>query len=182
MQIQHKPTKKGHTHNLTKKTNKTPKEFRVASRAAPSRRRRRRSALCLFLSRIMAGVDLAMEGIPRYVKDLSSSFFLSFEVDAFEARYDVSNQQQHAFFEQDSGTRFFFDIIVFALSSSCKNYSSSSSCKIAASSTARRTSKSSRRRRNEGVCFVQDSGILRQCAECRSLFACMRVPFFMRVR
>jgi hypothetical protein len=72
----------------------------------------------------MAGVDLAMEGIPRYVKDLFF-FFLSFEVDAFEARYDVSNQQQHAFFEQDSG---------------------------------------------------------RQCAECRSLFACMRVPFFMRVR
>jgi hypothetical protein len=102
VQIQHKPTKKGHTHNLTKKTNKTPKEFRVASRAAPSRRRRRRSALCLFLSRIMAGVDLAMEGIPRYVKDLSSSFFLSFEVDAFEARHDVSNQQQHAFFDQDS--------------------------------------------------------------------------------
>ena len=101
VQIQHKPTKKGHTHNLTKKTNKTPKEFRVASRAATSRRRRRRSALCLFLSRIMAGVDLAMEGIPRYVKDLFF-FFLSFEVDAFEARYDVSNQQQHAFFEQDS--------------------------------------------------------------------------------
>ena len=50
----------------------------------------------------MAGVDLAMEGIPRYVKDLSSSFFLSFEVDAFEARHDVSNQQQHAFFDQDS--------------------------------------------------------------------------------
>jgi hypothetical protein len=42
-----------------------------------------------------------MEGIPRYVKDLFF-FFLSFEVDAFEARYDVSNQQQHAFFEQDS--------------------------------------------------------------------------------
>ena len=49
----------------------------------------------------MAGVDLAMEGIPRYVKDLFF-FFLSFEVDAFEARYDVSNQQQHAFFDQDS--------------------------------------------------------------------------------
>ena len=53
----------------------------------------------------MAGVDLAMEGIPRYVKDLSSSFFLSFEVDAFEARHDVSNQQQHAFFDQDSTMR-----------------------------------------------------------------------------
>lgn len=49
----------------------------------------------------MAGVDLAMEGIPRYVKDLFF-FFLSFEVDAFEARHDVSNQQQHAFFDQDS--------------------------------------------------------------------------------
>ena len=110
VQIQHKPTKKGHAHNLTKKTNKTPKEFRVASRAAPSRRRRRRSALCLFLSRIMAGVDLAMEGIPRYVKDLSSSFFLSFEVDAFEARHDVSNQQQHAFFDQDSTTSTSFNV------------------------------------------------------------------------
>ena len=51
----------------------------------------------------MAGVDLAMEGIPRYVKDLFFFFFfLSFEVDAFEARHDVSNQQQHAFFDQDS--------------------------------------------------------------------------------
>ena len=58
-----------------KKQTKTPKEFRVASRAAPSRRRRRRSALCLFLSRIMAGVDLAMEGIPRYVKVLFFFFF-----------------------------------------------------------------------------------------------------------
>ena len=46
----------------------------------------------------MAGVDLAMEGIPRYVKDLFFFFFfLSFEVYAFEARHDVSNQQQHAF-------------------------------------------------------------------------------------
>jgi hypothetical protein len=50
----------------------------------------------------MAGVDLAMEGIPRYAKDLFFFFFLSFEVDAFEARHDVSNQQQHAFFDQDS--------------------------------------------------------------------------------
>jgi len=50
----------------------------------------------------MAGVDLAMEGIPRYVKVLFFFFFLSFEVDAFEARHDVSNQQQHAFFDQDS--------------------------------------------------------------------------------
>ncbi len=48
----------------------------------------------------MAGVDLAMEGIPRYVKDLFFFFSLSFEVDAFEARHDVSNQQQHAFFDQ----------------------------------------------------------------------------------
>ncbi len=50
----------------------------------------------------MAGVDLAMEGIPRYAKVLFFFFFLSFEVDAFEARHDVSNQQQHAFFDQDS--------------------------------------------------------------------------------
>lgn len=54
----------------------------------------------------MAGVDLAMEGIPRYVKDLFF-FFLSFEVDAFEARHDVSNQQQHAFFDQDSTSSMF---------------------------------------------------------------------------
>jgi len=55
----------------------------------------------------MAGVDLAMEGIPRYVKDLFFFFFLSFEVDAFEARHDVSNQQQHAFFDQDSTSSMF---------------------------------------------------------------------------
>lgn len=48
----------------------------ASSRAATLRRRRRRSALCLSLSSIMAGVDLAMEGIPRYVCDLFL-FFLS---------------------------------------------------------------------------------------------------------
>jgi hypothetical protein len=94
--------------NLSKKTNKNTKRIprRVAGDTITKTKTKKRS---LSLSFSHHGRRRSRDGRYSQVRERSLFFFffLSFEVDAFEARHDVSNQQQHAFFDQDSTSSMF---------------------------------------------------------------------------